>query len=140
MKLPNTCRGKSVCQASEVATIFKGILSAEDADSREREHFWALGLNTKNNVKYIELVSLGSLTASLVHPRELFRLAIVNGCAALIVCHNHPSGDTKPSQEDIILTRRIHQASEILGIQVLDHVIIGEGYFSFRDNGLMASK
>jgi hypothetical protein len=80
------------------------------------------------------LVSLGSLSASIVHPRETFRFAVSKATANIIIGHNHPSGDTKPSQEDILLTKRLCQAGEILGINVLDHVIIGgEGnYFSFR--------
>lgn len=140
MLLTNSHRGKSVCSPVEVSAVFRAILNAEDEASQEREHFWALGLNSKNNVKYIELVSLGTLNASLVHPRELFRCAIINGIAGIVLCHNHPSGDTKPSQEDIAITRRLAQAGEIIGIKIMDHVIIGNGsesQFSFRENGLM---
>jgi len=128
----------SLCSSEQVASLLKHILSLEDAASQEREHFWAIGLNAKNVTKYIELVSLGSLTASLVHPRELFRLAIEHSCAAMLIGHNHPSGDPKPSQEDILLTRRLAQGGTLLGIKVLDHIIIGEdSHFSFRDSGMM---
>ncbi len=128
---------QSICSSEDAATVVNSLLSSEDEASRDREHFYCIGLNTKNTVKYVELVSLGSLSASIVHPRETFRLAVLRGVAAVIFAHNHPSGDTRPSQEDILLTRRLTQAGEVLGIKVLDHVIVGEGKFSFRDNGMM---
>lgn len=129
---------KSICSSGELADIMKAILAAGDESDRLKEHFWTIGMNTKNVIQYIDLVSLGSLTASLVHPRETFKFAVMKSTAELLLCHNHPSGDTKPSQEDILLTRRLVQAGEVLGIQVLDHVIIGDsGHFSFRDNGML---
>ncbi len=130
---------KTVCCSKDVSEVLLSLLKFEHEHDKGKEHFWILGLNIKNVVQYADLVSLGSLSASIVHPRETFRLAVMKATAAIIVGHNHPSGDTKPSQEDILLTKRLCQAGEILGIKVLDHVIIGaEGnYFSFRDNGLI---
>ena len=130
---------KTVCCSKDVSEVLHSLLKFEQEHDKEKEHFWILGLNTKNVVQYADLVSLGSLSASIVHPRETFRVAVMKATANIIVGHNHPSGDTKPSQEDILLTKRLCQAGEILGINVLDHVIIGsEGqYFSFRDSGLM---
>ncbi len=130
---------KTLCCSKDVSELLFSLLNIEQEHDREKEHFWILGLNTKNVVQYADLVSLGSLSASIVHPRETFRLAVMKATAAIIVGHNHPSGDTRPSQEDILLTKRLSQAGEILGITVLDHVIIGsEGkYFSFKDNGLL---
>ena len=132
-------RKESICSSEDAATMVQSLLASDDEAGREREHFYCIGLNTKNIVKYIDLVSLGSLTASLVHPRETFRLAVMRGAAAVIFSHNHPSGDPKPSQEDILLTRRLTQAGDVLGIKVLDHVIVGAGTdkFSFRDNGMI---
>jgi DNA repair protein RadC len=84
----------------------------------------------------MEVVSVGSLTASVVTPRELFKSAILASAAAIVISHNHPSGEPAPSQEDIRLTERISKAGEILGIKLLDHVIIGElGHYSFSDAG-----
>lgn len=84
------------------------------------------------------LVSQGSLTASVVHPREVFNPAIRDSAAAVICVHNHPSGDPQPSQEDRVLTRRLAEAGRLLGIQVLDHIIIGrQAYMSFADEGLL---
>ncbi len=104
----------------------------------KKEIFLCTLLDVKNRIIKDVDVSKGSLTASLVHPRETFAAAVRESAAAVIFVHNHPSGDTRPSQEDILLTKRLVHAGEVLGIQVLDHIIIGDGsHFSFRDNGLI---
>jgi DNA repair protein RadC len=101
----------------------------------EQERFKILLLDTKNRLIRDETVSVGTLNASLVHPREVFRSAIRASSAAVIVCHNHPTGDCAPSREDHETTRRIREAGELVGIRLLDHVIIGDGdYYSFKDN------
>ena len=92
---------------------------------RDKEHFWSIGLDTKMGVKYVEVVTIGTLEASLVHPREVFRLAIMHGVASLIVAHNHPSGDIQPSLQDRGVTRSLASASKLLGIPLHDHLIIG---------------
>ena len=103
-----------------------------------REHFRVLLLDTKNKVLGMEEISIGSLNTSLVHPREVFRPAIRKACASVILIHNHPSGDPTPSSEDIAVTRRLYEAGRLLGIEVLDHVVIGDGKFvSFREKGLL---
>jgi DNA repair protein RadC len=105
----------------------------------DREHFWALALNTKNRLIKIIEVSVGSLSASIVHPRELFKEAVRSSAASVVVVHNHPSGDPTPSAADIHLTQRLVRAGDVLGIEVLDHVVIGEGglHASLREMGLM---
>jgi len=105
----------------------------------DREHFWALALNTKNQLLRIFEVSVGSLNASIVHPRELFKDAVRSSAASVVVVHNHPSGDPTPSGADIQLTRRLVKAGDVLGIEVLDHVVIGDGgaHSSLRELGLM---
>ncbi len=106
----------------------------------DREHFCAIMLNTKNQVLAQETVAVGSLSAALVHPRELFKGCIRKSAAAVILVHNHPSGDPEPSPEDIKLTDRMSQAGALIGIQVLDHVIIGDGrYVSLRERGFINS-
>lgn len=134
---------QSISCAKELAEVCHKILATEHEIDKSREHFWAIGINTKNVIQYIELVSLGSLTASIVHPRETFRFAVMRGVAALFIAHNHPSGDIKPSQEDILLTRRLSQAGEVLGIKLLDHIIVSSAaecnYFSFSETGLITS-
>jgi DNA repair protein RadC len=113
---------------------------AETAPSDGREHFRALFLNTRHQAlgaPYV--VSVGSLTASLVHPRELFRPAIVAGAVAVVLSHNHPSGDPEPSAEDLALTRRLAAAGTMLGIEVLDHVVTGSAgrYVSLKNRGVL---
>ena len=102
------------------------------------ERFVALALSSKNHVIAVLPVSSGSLNAAIVHPRELFQRAILANSAALIVAHNHPSGDPLPSPEDIALTRKLVEAGELLDIPVLDHVILGYAkYVSFKERGLI---
>jgi DNA repair protein RadC len=105
----------------------------------DRERFWALALTTRNHLIKIIEVSVGSLNASIVHPRELFKEAVKVSAASVVVVHNHPSGDPTPSGADIQLTRRLVKAGDVLGIEVLDHVVIGDGgeHASLRDLGLM---
>ena len=149
--------------ASSVPMVREGLKSPAGAPIRARcaqqvadlcadlapmaqEVFVALDLNAKNGVIDKRLVSLGVLDASLVHPREVFRGAVLAGAAAIIVAHNHPSGDPAPSAEDIRITRQLVQAGRVLGIRVLDHVVIGRanatapgslGFVSLRESGLV---
>ncbi|MAJ59022.1 MAG: hypothetical protein CBC48_02970 [bacterium TMED88] len=101
-----------------------------------REHVMVLLLDGRRRVLAESQVSQGTLTSSLVHPREVFRLAVRAAAAALVVVHNHPSGDPRPSEEDFTVTRRLVEAGELIGIRVIDHVVVAaEGYFSFAENG-----
>lgn len=104
-----------------------------------KEIFIACHLDNKNKLLCIETVSVGSLTASIVHPREVFKSALLSSAAALIVLHNHPSGDPEPSREDLDITQRLKDGAQLLGLRLLDHVILGgEGrYVSLADRGLL---
>ena len=109
-----------------------GLLT--DIKDLRKEYFVALFLNVRNQVICRENVSVGSLNASLVHPREVFVPAVGSSAASVILAHNHPSGDVTPSREDIELTRRMVQAGEIMGIEVLDHLIVGsERFLSMKE-------
>jgi DNA repair protein RadC len=125
--------------AHAVAVVLRKILETESEIDRSKEHFWTIGLNVKNVTEFIDLVSLGTLTGSLVHARETYRLAVMKGVAAIICGHNHPSGDPAPSRDDIAITERLKQAGDVLGIQLLDHVIIGNngGYTSLKEQGML---
>lgn len=113
-------------------------LLGEEMRYLDREHFNVILLNTKNYVLGVEKISVGSLNASLVHPRELFKKAILKSAAGIILVHNHPSGDPQPSEEDKQVTQRMAEAGEIIGIEILDHIVIGDGRFaSLRERGLM---
>ena len=107
-------------------------------DPLEVEEFHVIGLNTKNAVVMKELISRGALNSSVVTPREVFNLLVKRRCAAAIVAHNHPSGDSTPSSEDINLTKALVESGKILGIPVLDHIIVGHyEYYSFKEHGLI---
>jgi DNA repair protein RadC len=155
--------GVKALQMQAMIEIARRILSTGEAaplmDSPERvfqwlrpmvdgepvEKFWVLSLNRKNRLLRCEAVTSGTATASLVHPREVFREAIRHSASALICAHNHPSGDPSPSQADIRATRQLREAARIIQLDLLDHVIVGQrehdpqgnGYYSFAEAGLL---
>lgn len=103
-----------------------------------KEMFICLHLDGKNKIVCVDLVSVGSLNQSIVHPREVFKTALLSNAAACLCIHQHPTGDPTPSSEDIAITRRLKEAGEIMGIKLLDHIIIGDGeYLSFVERGLL---
>ncbi|ALX47763.1 RadC family protein [Lentibacillus amyloliquefaciens] len=103
-----------------------------------QEHFVTLMLNTRNEVMHKTTLFIGSLNASIVHPRELYREAVKCSAASVIVAHNHPSGSPQPSQEDVHITRRLAESGKMIGIELLDHVVIGEGRFvSLKEKGYL---
>jgi len=131
--LPHT--QPQIRSSRDAAVIFRQYLGDVD-----REHFMVAMLDQKNKVIGINTVSVGSLTASVVHPREVMKPAILSNAASLLCCHNHPSGAPQPSNEDRALTKRLVEAGKLLGITVLDHLILGDGtdaYFSFADENLL---
>ena len=110
-----------------------------DILAKDRECFAAIHLDSRNRPIAVEVVSIGTLNASMVHPRELFKAAILSNDAGLVLAHNHPSGDPTPSREDMELTRRMVQAGDILGIEVLDHIVVAPdgGFVSMGEANLM---
>ncbi|MDD6042518.1 MAG: DNA repair protein RadC [Eubacteriaceae bacterium] len=120
---PGKRRISAVC-SEDVASLFM-----EELRYLKKEHFKSVLVNTKGDIIYIDDVSIGELSSTVVHPREVFNMAVKKSAAAVILIHNHPSGDPTPSREDIETTRRLVKAGEILGIKVLDHIIIGDGKF-----------
>lgn len=103
-----------------------------------KEYFISLHLDGKNRVVCMDIVSIGSLNQSIVHPREVFKTALLSSAAAIILVHQHPTGDPTPSSEDIAITRRLKEAGEIMGIKVLDHCVVGlNDYCSFVEKGLL---
>jgi len=109
-----------------------------ELEMKTQEHFIALYLNTKGELIKKETLFIGSLNSSLIHPREIFKHAVINSAAAIIICHNHPSGDPNPSKQDIDITKLIHKNSLMMDIELLDHIIIGKDrYYSFKEKGLI---
>ena len=126
--------GRKVTSPLEAAEIGRRFL--EDSD---REQLLVCCVDTKNQPISISVVSIGSLNSSIVHPREVYKVAILSNCAAIILFHNHPSGDISPSSEDIGITNRLKEAGKIIGIELIDHIIIGsEGrYCSLKEKGIL---
>lgn len=116
-------KGETMCSPKEVYELMRFL---EKAD---REMMYALHLDAKSRIIAMELISVGSLNKSIFHPREVFKGAILNNSASIILVHNHPSGDVAPSKEDIKVTRTVINAGELLNIPLLDHVIIGQGKY-----------
>lgn len=103
--------------------------NCQDIRNHKKEHFVVFFLDTRNQQIQREIISIGTLNANLVHPREVFEPAILHNAAQIIVCHNHPSGNPEPSDEDLAITRRLQEAGKILGIEVLDHVVVTKTTF-----------
>jgi DNA repair protein RadC len=105
---------------------------------QNKEFFIALYLNTKNGIIKQEVVSVGSLNANVVHPREVFRTACMVSASSIIVAHNHPSGDPAPSREDIEITKKLAEAGKMIGIELLDHIILGQDRnYDFKETGIL---
>ena len=125
-------------------TIVDYMAGAFD-DSPLQEHFYVVCLNRKNRPMCRHRISSGTVCASLAHPREVFRTAVLATACAIVCIHNHPSGDPLPSQQDIAITRRLKEAARIMDIELVDHLILGrveddpagKGYYSFRESGII---
>lgn len=117
---------------NDVCNIIHEVL-----DGADREYFGVICLNTKNQVLNVNIAHMGTLNSANVHPREVFKGAILSNSASIIIFHNHPSGYTTPSKEDINITMRLIESGKILGIEVLDHIIVGcessDGYYSYKE-------
>lgn len=136
--------GRRVASAAQVkegtvmSSSWVGEYLLKEMAGLTQEHVVALYLNTKNEIIKNETIFIGSLNTSVAHPREIFKGAVRYSAARIILAHNHPSGDTQPSEADFSFTRRVVDAGEMMGIEVIDHIIIGEDqYFSLREHGLM---
>lgn len=136
--------GNRVARASQIkegtvtSSSYVGALLQEELGGLQQEHVMALYLNTKNEIIKKETVFKGSLNSSVAHPREIFRGAVKYAAARIIIAHNHPSGNPEPSEADISFTKRMIQAGEMIGIELLDHIIIGEeAYISLKEYGII---
>ena len=124
--------GQRYTSPAQVADTFQFLMK------ETKEMFLTLHLDGKNRIICMDVVSIGSLNQSIVEPRSVYQTACLSNAAALILVHQHPTGDPSPSSEDISITRRLKEAGEIMGIKVLDHVIVGNGeYLSFVERGLL---
>lgn len=151
---PRTIKFKQIKAVYETITVKENITSYLKTGTRytapsqvyetfrflmkeTREMFMTLHLDGKNRIIAMDLVSIGSLNQSIVHPRSVFQTALLSNAAAIILIHQHPSGDPIPSAEDISITRRLKECGELMGIRILDHIIVGDSYLSFVEQGLL---
>ncbi|MDO5970392.1 JAB domain-containing protein [Flavivirga aquimarina] len=117
----------------DIARIMRKILLRQNKLHRKKEYFWTIGLNIKNDIEYIELLTIGVLNQNSLDLVEVFNFAIAKKCKRIILCHNHPSGDTTPSIEDKNITKKIKKGADVLNIELLDHLIICDSkeFYSF---------
>ena len=125
--------------SKDVVSILMDLFQKLPPFEKDKEYFWAIGITRRNTVRYIDLVSIGSMVGTVAEPREIFRMAIHKAVGGgIIISHTHPSGNLKPSDADIKLTRNIKEAGKIIGIQLIDHIIFsGEGFYSFANEGCL---
>ena len=135
MLILQDCRLR-VKKIDDVVQMLQGWLKTVDAFDREKEHFIVIQFNTRLVVRQVEVVTVGIINSCMVHPREVFKAALLANASAVLLAHNHPSGDPTPSPEDDIITHRLVLAGVLLGIEVLDHVVICDGsYVSYKATG-----
>lgn len=126
-------KDRTIRSPQDAADLFRQYMG--DAD---REHFVVMALNTKNQPTAIHTCHIGSLNASLVHPREVMKIAILSNAAAIMIGHNHPSGDASPSQEDVNVTRKLQNACKTMEVELLDHIVLGDpSYCSLKEKGYL---
>ena len=118
---------KKIQSPEDVYSVVQKVIKANEY---AEENLWMITLDVKNNITGIFTVSTGSLNSSIVHPREVFKRAMLQNAASIIICHNHPSGDPAPSKEDINITKRLKEAGDLIGIKLLDHLIIGDNSYT----------
>lgn len=128
----------SITTPQDISKILQAWLKTLDKVEREKEHFFVISLNVRSKIKNIDIVSIGMVDAVLVHPREVYRRAIMEASAQVLVAHNHPSGICEPSGEDIEVTKRLRNTGEVVGIPLVDHIVFSDtDYYSFVHNGLL---
>jgi DNA repair protein RadC len=122
-------------EARDVAKVFQDLLNLEDQIDQDKEHFYIMHLDSHRRVNLVELVAIGTLTDTTIHPRETYRRAVMAGSYSIIIAHNHPSGDPTPSEADTRITQTLREAGEILQILLLDHIIFtATRFYSFLNN------
>lgn len=130
MTLKNNTGIKKITTPEDIYQIMAPIYSQNDKADREKEQLYMIGLDTRNNIKTIDLISMGTVNETLVSPREVYRTALIKGCISIILVHNHPSQEPTPSQADIDVTKRLKEAGEVVSVNLLDHLIYTDTSFT----------
>ena len=124
--------------ANDPDSLYEYLVDICNMNKFPKEHFVEIAISSKGEIIGYSVISIGDISSSIVHPREVFQFAILANAAVIIVAHNHPSGDPAPSQEDIRVTKRLAECGNILGIKLVDHIIVGDNdYYSFMKNRLL---
>jgi DNA repair protein RadC len=126
-------RGQYLKSSTEAYYVLKPIF----AEVNDVERMYCIFMDTKNNILSIDKVATGSLTSSSIYPRELIKLALKHKAGSVVISHNHPSGDSHPSKEDKLMTLKLTFAFKAIDVSLLDHIVVGDSYFSFADEGIM---
>lgn len=138
IEIPTELQKKNVNSAQEAYEVFLWVLTLQDEIDQDKEHMIVLGLKRNNRLKFVDIVSVGTLVGTMVSPREVFRRAITNAASTILIGHNHPSGNHNPSIADIGITRNIKEAGKIIDIQLCDHIIFSwDGFYSFANEGTL---
>ena len=126
-----------IFRSTDIAVLVRPYFFSLDEIDRNKEHFFVIGLSRRNRVLFLDVTSIGCHRATIVEPMEVFRRAVIHGASSIVIAHNHPSENIQPSNEDILITRKLKEGGRILGIQLIDHVIFStcEEYYSFADEG-----
>ncbi len=125
----------TIGKAADVAIVFQDLLTLEDTIDQDKEHFYVMHLDSHRRINLVELVAIGTLTSATIHPRETYRRAVSEGAFSIIIAHNHPSGDPTPSEADVLMTKKLREAGEIVDILMLDHIIFtATRFYSFLEN------
>lgn len=137
MTLKNDTGIKRITKPADIYQIMKPIYAQNDDLDKEREQLYLIGLDVRNNIKTIDLISMGTINESLVSAREVYRTALIKNCLSIILVHNHPSQDPTPSQADLEVTEKLKDAGKIIGVNLLDHLIYTDnGYQSLKEMGV----
>jgi DNA repair protein RadC len=131
-------KGIRISTAKNIFDVLINIRKGLEPFEYDKEYFYVIGITRYNKIKYIDLVSIGSMTSTVANPLEIFRMAIHKASYCIIIAHNHPSGNLSPSEEDKKITKRIKEAGKIIGIQLMDHLIFSdEDFYSFANEGIL---
>lgn len=127
-----------VTSPSHIHKVLQSYFETIDVVDHDKEHFFCFQLSARNKIKVMELMSIGLVNASLVHPREVFTRAVMSRCTQIVIAHNHPSGNADPSDADIEITKKLVEAGKIIGIDLIDHIIYTpDNFYSFREHRLI---
>ena len=128
---------EKITDARGAVKIFEALFDARQETEKHKEYMYVLYLDSQNRVICVDLASFGTVNQCNPHVREILRMALIKNAVSFIVCHNHPSGNITPSREDEIFTKKLNKSGLDIGIKFLDHIIIGEGYHSFSESGVI---